>query len=205
MELNNLLSEKRSIILERWFDVILETYPADTSSFLKKQKNQFTNPVGYTIYQGIEGIFEGLLNGIDSERVSPFLDGIIRIRAVQDFTPSQAISFIFLLKKVIREELKNEIGEDGIAEELLELESKIDELAFLSFDIYMKCREKIYELKANEVRNMTFRLLQRANLILNQVQDDPVLNSPELNSGQDNSGEGQKPNFKDVDDIVNLK
>jgi hypothetical protein len=30
----------------------------------------------------------------------------------------------------------------------------------------MKCREKIYELKANEARNMTFRLLQQAKLIV---------------------------------------
>ncbi len=163
--LKNLLGEKKPTILKRWFDLILEAYPPDTSNFLKNQKNQFTNPVGYTIAQGIEGLLDELLNGMDSEKVSTFLDNIIRIRAVQDFTPSQAISFIFLLKKVIREELKNEIREDGIAQELLELDSKIDELAFLSFDIFMVCREKIYELKANEVRNMTFRLLQRANLI----------------------------------------
>jgi len=31
--------------------------------------------------------------------------------------------------------------------------------------VYMKCREKIYEIKANEARNMTFRLLQQAKLI----------------------------------------
>jgi hypothetical protein len=30
----------------------------------------------------------------------------------------------------------------------------------------MKCREKIYELKANESKNMTFRLLQQARLIV---------------------------------------
>jgi hypothetical protein len=27
----------------------------------------------------------------------------------------------------------------------------------------MKCREKLYDIKANELRNMTFRLLQRVN------------------------------------------
>jgi hypothetical protein len=29
----------------------------------------------------------------------------------------------------------------------------------------MKCREKIYELKANELRNMTLKLVERANRI----------------------------------------
>jgi len=43
------------------------------------------------------------------------------------------------------------------------------------FDIYMMCREKIYELKANEVRNRTYRAFKRANLITE--------NSPEENGG----------------------
>jgi len=168
MKWKSLLSERRSAILKKWFDAILETYPAETSSFLKNQKNRFANPVGHTILDGIEGLFRGLLDGMAPEKLSPFLDNIIRIKAVQDFTPSQAISFIFLLKKVLREELKSD--ENGFGEELLALESKIDELALLSFDIYMKCREKLYELKVNELNRMTFRLLQRANLI-SEVQE----------------------------------
>jgi hypothetical protein len=160
--------------------MILETYPSDTSNFLKKQKNCFANPVGYNISQGINGIFDELLNeaDTDTDKVSPFLDNIIRIKAVQDFSPSQAMSFIFLLKKAIRESLGNKIHETHISEELLLFESKIDDLALLSFDIYMKCREKIYELKSNEVRSMTFRLLQRANLIC-EIQDQEQDSGPE--------------------------
>lgn len=175
MDIKALLLEKKPRILKKWFDLILETYPPDTTSFLKRQKNRFDNPVGYTISEGIEGLFEEFLQGTDSDRVSPFLDNIIRIKAIQDFTPSQAISFIFLLKKVIREELANEIREHQMFEELLTLESKIDELTNISFDIYMKCREKIYDLKANELRNMTFRLLERANLITEIQEQEPDL------------------------------
>ncbi len=165
MKLNLLLLENKQKILKKWFDLILETYPPDTTSFLKGQKNRFDNPVGYTISEGIEGLFEELLRGVDYDRVSPFLDNIIRIRAIQDFTPSQALGFVFLLKKVIREELANEIREHRMFEEVLTLESKIDDLGNIAFDIYMKCREKIYELKANELRNRTYRILQRSNMV----------------------------------------
>ncbi len=180
MNLNNLLLERKSAILKRWFDLILESYPADTTSFLKGQKNRFANPVGYTISQGIDGLFGEILLELDSERVSPFLDNIMRIKAVQDFSPSQAISFIFFLKKVIRKELGSEIRGDRISEELLALESRIDDLALLSFDIYMKCRERIYELKSNEVRNMTFRLLQKANLVYEIQEQESDLESATL-------------------------
>ncbi len=172
MKLEQLLAEKKSDILKSWFDVILETYPADTSNFLKKLKDRFTNPVGHTIVEGIEDIFDSLLGEADSEKISRFLDDIIRVRAVQDFTASQAVSFIFALKKVVREELEKDKKGDVPYEELLVLDEKIDGLALSSFDIFMKCREKLYDIKANELRNMTFRLLQRVNK-LDEVQDEP--------------------------------
>ena len=179
MNLKDLLLEKKSTILKRWFDVIVETYPSETSNFLKKQKNCFANPVGYNISQGINGIFDELLSEVDTDKVSPFLDNIIRIKAVQDFFPSQAMSFIFLLKKAIRESLGNKIHETHISEELLLLDSKIDDLALLSFDIYMKCRERVYEIKADEVKRMTSRLLQRANLVC-EIEEESDLESATL-------------------------
>lgn len=159
--------EKKSTILKKWFDAVVETYPNETSTFLKKQKAQFTNPVGYTLSEGIEHLFDALLQGMIPDTVSRFLDSIIRIRAIQEFSPSEALSFIFQLKKVVRQELGKEILEQqGLAEELVAFDSAVDDLALFSFDLFMKCREKIYELKANEAKNMTFRLLQQARLIV---------------------------------------
>ncbi|MGD1076470.1 MAG: RsbRD N-terminal domain-containing protein [Thermodesulfovibrionales bacterium] len=169
MKLKDLLSEKKGAILKRWFDKVLETYPPDTSSFLRNQKKPFSNPVGYTISQALEKIFDGLLQERNLDEISPFLDNIIRIRAVQGMPPSQDLAFLFHLKNVIRDEI--EPDEPVATDEILKLESRIDALALTSFDIYMKCREKIYELQANEVKNMTYRLLQRAKLVC-EVQEE---------------------------------
>lgn len=165
IDARGLLLEKKSALLERWFDIVLETYPPDSSSFLKNKKRQFANPVGYTISRGLEHLLDELLREgeMDAEKISSFLESIIRIRAIQELTPSQALAFVFRLKKLLKEEM----GSAGTArsEEIEALESRIDAIALISFDLYMKCREKIYELKANEVRNMTFRLLQKAKLV----------------------------------------
>jgi hypothetical protein len=163
MTLETFLSEKKPALVEKWFNLILATYPADTSNFLKNQKDRFTNPVGHTIFTGIEKIIDELVQGVDLDRVSPFLDNILRVRAVQDFTPSQAIAFIFSLKAVIREELAGDKNLVLSCDELHKLDSRIDSLALASFDIFEKCREKLYEIKADELRRMTFRLVQRAN------------------------------------------
>ena len=102
MTLEQFLSEKRPAIVEKWFQLILATYPADTTNFLKTNKDPFRNPVGHTIFQGIEKILEELINGINIEQISPFLDNVLRVRAVQDLSPSQAVSFIFWYGKKSR-------------------------------------------------------------------------------------------------------
>jgi hypothetical protein len=173
LEFSDLMSQKKDSILGRWFDAVLDMYPASTSSYLKDQKDRFMNPIGQTIAHGLGGLLEELLEMAGSERTSSFLENIIKVKAVQEFSPSQAISFIFLLKKVIRETLGKELEDRPMFDELLAFESRIDSLALLSFDIYMRCREKIFEIRANEVRNRTFRLLEQARLICGVEEDEP--------------------------------
>ena len=165
MKLENLLKEKRAPIVRSWMDRVLETYPPDTKRFLSKQKDKFANPVGHTLSKEMESLYTEILHELDTDKIDPILDRMIRIRAVQEFSPSQAVAIFFLLKKVIREEMGKEIRENALYDELLRFESRIDEMALLAFDIYMRCREKIYEIRANETRNQVSRLLRRAGLI----------------------------------------
>lgn len=164
MALVNLLLQNQKAILERWLHLILETYPAETSALLKKEKDQFMNPVGSTISREIETLFEELLQGLNSDRLSASLSPILKIRSVQDFSPSQATGFIFLLKKAIQEVLERRIEERQILVEWLKFQSKIDQLALLAFEIYMNCREKIYEIRVHEAKaekEMALRLLEK--------------------------------------------
>ena len=165
MRLENLLEQKKAAILKKWFDLIAQTYPADTSKFLKNQKDPFSNPVGGTFSWGLEALLDELLKGMDEETLISFLDPMIRIRAVQDFSPSQAVAFIFFLKTIVRKALQKEIKEGLYLDELLQFESKIDTLGMIAFNIYMECREKLYSLRANEVRNRTFAAFERAGLV----------------------------------------
>ena len=159
------LEEKRSVILEKWFEAIMATYPTDSTGFLKKQKDRFLNPVGHTFTEGINSIIEALIVGEGFAESLPFIDDIIRVRAIQDFSPAQALSFVFSLKRVVREELEKEIRQNQLYDELLKFESEIDELALYAFNIYVKCREQLSDLKTDELKRMTFTLLQKANLM----------------------------------------
>jgi len=98
--LGRLLLQKKVAILERWHLLILDTYPADSSRFLKQEKDRFANPVGSIISAGIEALYDELIGEMDPDRLSTCLDSIIRVRAVQDFSPSNAVAFIPLLKRI---------------------------------------------------------------------------------------------------------
>lgn len=165
MGLEALLDKHKIAIVKEWFDMVVATYPADTSLFLKRQKNPFANPVGSTTLKNLEALFHELLGGMNHDSLASFLDPIIRIRAVQDFTPSQATGFIPFLKSVIREQIKNELDDLHMVKALLQFEMKIDALNLIAFDIYMGCREKIYQLKANQEKKSTYSALERAGLL----------------------------------------
>jgi hypothetical protein len=164
MSLTTHLIEKKSAILGRWLTMIYESYPPETAIFLRKEKNRFDNPMGYRISEGLEGLYNALVQEMEIERLLNFLDEIIRIRVLQDFTPAQALAFVFLLKNVLREELAEEIRQENLAAEVLELESRIDGLALLGFDVYVKRREKIYEIKADEMKRRISGLMRKAGL-----------------------------------------
>jgi hypothetical protein len=175
MDLKNLLQEKRSEIIKKWCDVVLSSYPEQSQKFLKKQKDKIANPVGSTISEGIESIYDELIKDAESEKISLFLDNIIRVRAIQDFSPSQAVSFIFGLKHIIRDALKDETQKGALSEELVAFESKIDGLALLCFDIYTRCRQKIFDIRVNEIKNRSSRLLKMAGLVyeIPEFVEDP--------------------------------
>lgn len=164
MQLTAHLSQKKSAILGRWLTTIYESYPPETAIFLRREKDRFDNPMGYRISQGLEGLYDALIQEMDRERLLNFLDEIIRIRALQDFSPSQALAFIFLLKNVIRQELADEIQKENLAEEILDLESRIDGLALLGFDVYTKRREKLREIRVEEMKTRISGLMRKAGI-----------------------------------------
>jgi hypothetical protein len=164
MALESLLSQNKPSILRRWFDLILETYPADTAALMRRDRNQFTNPVGSTISREIEVLFKQLCEGIQNGKRRASLDAILKIRSVQDFSPSKAVGFIFLLKRAIGETLKNEICKESVMSEWLGFQSRIDALVLQAFDAYMDCREKICEIRINQAqaeRETAFKMIER--------------------------------------------
>jgi hypothetical protein len=163
MALANQLRERSSAIVDRWLRDTLATYSDDAAVAFKRNKDPFTNPVGHALRAGTRAAVEALCDGKDADEVCSGLDGVIKIRAVQEFTPSQALSFVFLLKQAVRSELRAEDNDSSFSGELVELEKRIDQVALRAFDVFSGHRERVYELRINEVKRSVGDWIERMN------------------------------------------
>ena len=155
-----LLSNKKSI-LNRWTDIIFDDYQADGAKFFRENTDAFRNPVGTAIRKETEVIFDQIVDEMDPSILRGSLDNLLKIRSVQDLTPLEAVSFVFFFKRAIAEEYKSDLHRLIQVEDLLHLHAKIDRLALMAFGIYMECREKINQIRINEIKKRTFSIHEK--------------------------------------------
>ena len=177
MTLAQRLQDKKDAIVRRWLDDVLATYSPDAAAAFTRQKDRFANPVGHSLRVATRAIFEWLLEetDTDNEKIYEHLHEVIKIRAIQEFSTSDAVRFIFHLKKVVRAELGKAIEDGQHWSELTELEEKIDQVALAAFEIFVQCREQVYELRVNEARRSVSWVVDR----MNRRGSDPETAQPE--------------------------
>jgi hypothetical protein len=150
------LARKQDAIGRLWLERTLQGYAKSTCRFFVEEQDRFRNPVGYTLKENLPVLFAALLLGRASGESERALDAIIRVRAVEDFSASQAVSFIFILEDIVQQELRGERRVDPDGSALAAFETRIDALALLAFDLFVRCREQICEIRANDVRRRTY-------------------------------------------------
>ncbi len=135
-------------VAKRWIERTLASYPAGTVPGLLSEHDPFLNPAGHAIREGLTVLTSELLGGMDEEVMAPALDAVVRLRAVQGFRPSEALSFVFDLRAIMAE-----TTDAGTADQVPpDLGNRIDRLALMAFDQYMGCREQIASLREKELR-----------------------------------------------------
>lgn len=138
-------------IITRWVDYALSSYAS--SSFFKKESNQFANPVGVNIRQAFSGLFPLLLQGAGREEYQSFLEQFVSIRAVQQFSPSQALAPLNAVKHITREIFSADKERSHLVDELYDFDFAVDLCLLAAFDIYMKYRERLYSVRLEEIRS----------------------------------------------------
>ncbi len=166
MNINKSLEKNRKKIIDLWFEATIKSYPPETARVLGRIKNRFDNPVGSATQESLENVFDQLLKEVDPEKLEDAMDPVIRIRAVQNFTASEAVGFVFELKEIVKNISDTAPGED--------FDRKVDQVALAAFNRFMKCRESIFLLKATESKRRIHRAFERAGLVT-ELKDEDLL------------------------------
>lgn len=165
MTFRELLVHNKNSICARWMDVVIQTYPPETGKFLRSAKDEFANPVGSTLRQGLEALFGQLVQGkTPDQKAAEFLERIIQVRAIQDFTPAQALGFVFEIKPIIREAVGDEIDKHSLHTDMARLEAAVDMMMLMAVETYVSCREKVYKARSEEMRALFAQAIKRSDL-----------------------------------------
>ncbi len=151
MQLIEALKKKKKEILSTWVDRTLDSYTS--SGFFKKSRDRFANPVGANIREGLSKLYDLLIGKADRKEMMDPLDQVIRIRAVQEFTPAQAVAPILELKWVVKQVFSADKELRHLLVELDSFDCDVDRAALAAFDIYTACREQLYQNRISELKS----------------------------------------------------
>lgn len=149
MKIKDLLEEKETEILNKWKEVVLGRYEAETVRIFMDQQDQFANPLGYKTSAGLKELYRVICDESDREIETPALGQLIKLMAVQEISPSQALGFVFTLKEIIRKIARNR----KISEvEWESFDARVDQAALALFDLYSNSREKLNQVRFNDFK-----------------------------------------------------
>ncbi len=164
MTFRDLLAERQAAVCERWLDAILAEYGEVTAARWRREKDPFANPVGHALTAGLPPLLEAVLrDGEPAGGAVTALEAIVRIRSVQELTPSRAVAFVSLLRGAVREELSAELAGGDHAAALADVDARIERLLLRAFDAYVRLREQVFRLRQDELKRSVASILRRWN------------------------------------------
>ncbi len=150
--LRELLRKRRDEVAQAWVQDTLSGYSAQAVAAWSRERDPFANPVGHSLRVGTRAVLDWLLDGDDAEAMRRGLDDILRIRAVQELSPRDAVGFVFRLKAVLRAELGEALRDPTVRQEMVEFEARLDEIGLEAFELFLAHREQLYELRVAELK-----------------------------------------------------
>ena len=136
MSTEDIISARRDAAIQKWTEAVFAMYPFETTGFIRTQRDQFANPVGHATRAAGEQIYDAVTGrDVDMEKVHASVAALIRIRAVQDLKPEQAVGVLYLYKSVLRELLLADMLAAGDVQGFLDMGDRLDTLCLMAFNL----------------------------------------------------------------------
>lgn len=179
MTLQDIFREHRDTLIAEWTEAMLGTYPFETVGFLRSRKDQFSNPVGHITSAAAEAMYDAIAGeDVDLNVITTALEDLVKVRAIQQFSPEQALGVLCIVKPLLRKKLMPQVREHGLFDAWLDAESRIDSLLLMGFGFHAACREKLHMMKVDEYKNRYAQVIRRAERIVDNPAGEPEISKP---------------------------
>jgi len=132
-------------IVEAWFTKAIGIYPEPVRDGLMqaiKTPDRFRNPVACGLRESLEVLASEVAGDMDPNAIIAAMDGIIRIRAVQQCSQDEAIAFAPQLGDVIREQRAEALFPHS--------EQRVRRLADYARQQYAACRKDVARIRQRQ-------------------------------------------------------
>ncbi len=166
-------SEDKKILLDKWTDMFYKAYPLGSTGFVRSSSDEFANPVGSITIASLDILFDAIIGkSVDPQKVQDALIELIQLRAIQKMSPSQAVGPLVQLKKIIKSEVfdfcykenKDLKGYAKLFDEYFIMEARIDSLFLMALDLYAVQKEKVFNLRVEEIHRNQSQVVRWAKL-----------------------------------------
>ena len=163
----------KSILLQKWVDMFYGAYPLGSSGFVRTSKDKFTNPIGLITQTSLDTLYDAVIGeDIDPQKVSAALTEIVQLRAIQSMTPSKAVGPLVQLKMIFKQDVLStcieKSNDSKSSKQLLDdyfiVDARIDALLLMSLDFYSSDREKVFNLRVEEIHRSQSQVVRWAKL-----------------------------------------
>ncbi len=162
----DLIRENRKNILDAWLTKIREISGNRFSELmseaaLMKQSHELLENLTAAMRDGSEED----MPGIGFEKLTAGLREMSAMRAEQGFTPLDTASYIFSLKDVLFQYIREACGEDAdaLGHELLVMNKIIDRMGILTFSTYSETREEIIQRQSRAILELSTPVIKAWN------------------------------------------
>ena len=142
------ITQQRECILALWQAAALPSKRGLAAGFSKG--SHFNALSDELLREKIDLLLEWLVSEDEPAGARAHLREICKVKAVQVQDPSEALGFILDLKGIVRLTLEK-------TEEFEELDKRIDQLMLLAFNEYSECRERLTQIRIEEIRRLKGR------------------------------------------------
>lgn len=133
-------------IVDDWFRKAITIYPEVTRFSMTGSGDRFQEPTAVTLRDSLTTLIGELAGDMDPAPIRSALDAVIRLRAVQDCSPDDAVRFTGQLRESIRAHRAEGIFPD--------LDGRISCLSETARDVYARCRQDVARVRLGEARRL---------------------------------------------------